>query len=81
MVNSALTSLKFDKSPYQITLSYADFGILVKVLSTHVLEKIGFKTFIILSHINAVFNFVSMFSSTSVICGTAMSTAFTEMEH
>ena len=81
MENSALTSLKFDKSPYQITLSYADFGILVKVLSTHVLEKIGFKTFIILFHINAVFNFVSMFSSTSVICGTAMSTAFTEMEH
>ena len=57
MENSALTSLKFDKSPYQITLSYADFGILVKVLSTHVLEKIGIKTFIILFHMNCGIQF------------------------
>ena len=51
MENSALTSLEFDKSPYQITLSYADFGILVKGVPTMSLKKIGIKTFIILFYI------------------------------
>ena len=66
MENSAFTSLKFDKSPYHITLSYADFSILVKVVPMS-LKKIGIKRFTILFYMRyavifVFFNFVKIAS-------------------
>ena len=65
MENSALTSLKYYKSPYHITLSCADFDILTIVPMS--LKKIGIKRFTILFYVRyavifVFFNFVKIAS-------------------